>query len=85
VVSGTEDAVRELGERTAMRRLGTVGGESLRIVARGRQVEHPRRVEVEHPRRVEVQHPRRADVEVRVELTLDELAEAHGALASLFA
>jgi phosphoribosylformylglycinamidine synthase subunit PurL len=77
VVSGPEDAVRELGERTAMRRLGTVGGESLRIVAGGRQVEHPRRVEVEHPRR--------ADVEVRVELTLDELAEAHGALASLFA
>jgi phosphoribosylformylglycinamidine synthase subunit PurL len=59
VVSGDEDELRALGERTSVRILGTVGGESLRI-----------------------------DLDTdgeAIELTLAEMAHAHGALAELFA
>ncbi len=56
VVSGSEDALRRLGEHVALEMLGTVGGERIELVAGG----------------------------TRVEVTLDELRTAHGALAPLF-
>jgi phosphoribosylformylglycinamidine synthase II len=59
VVSGGEDALRALGERTPARIVGTVDGETLRIDVDG-------------------------DGE-GIELTLAEMAHAHGALAELFA
>jgi phosphoribosylformylglycinamidine synthase subunit PurL len=58
VVSGDEDALRTLGERTPARIVGTVDGETLRIDVDG-------------------------DGE-GIELTLAEMAHAHGALAELF-
>jgi phosphoribosylformylglycinamidine synthase len=57
VVSGGEDALRRLGERTSVRIVGTVQAKSLSIVAG----------------------------DASVELTLEEMSEAHGALAELFA
>ena len=59
IVSGEEQALKTLGERTEVRIIGVVGGDSLRIDVNG--------------------------VEESIELTLAELAEAHGALAELFA
>jgi phosphoribosylformylglycinamidine synthase subunit PurL len=63
VVSGGEDALHAIGERTAVRIVGRVGGDALRI-------------DVESD----------TDAEgATIELTLAELAHAHGALAELFA
>ncbi|MFZ1154386.1 MAG: phosphoribosylformylglycinamidine synthase subunit PurL [Solirubrobacteraceae bacterium] len=59
VVSGGEDALRELGEHTSVYTVGKAGGTSLRIDVVGNM------------------EP--------IELTLAELAEAHAALAELFA
>jgi phosphoribosylformylglycinamidine synthase subunit PurL len=56
VVSGREEALRELGELAPVRVVGMVGGDALRIALEGQTVS----------------------------ATLDELAEAHGALAGLF-
>jgi phosphoribosylformylglycinamidine synthase len=57
ILSGGEQQLKALSDRTTVRIVGTVGGTSLSIVAG----------------------------DVHVELTLDELAHAHGALAELFA
>jgi phosphoribosylformylglycinamidine synthase II len=56
VVSGSEEALRALGERIAVEVLGTVGGDALAVTCGGEQIE----------------------------VTLDELRTAHGALAPLF-
>jgi phosphoribosylformylglycinamidine synthase subunit PurL len=57
ILSGSEQALQALSDRTTVRLVGTVGGESLSVLS--------------------------GDVDV--ELTLDEMAHAHGALAELFA
>ncbi len=57
VVSGSQDALRRLGERVSLDILGTVGGESLVLTSS----------------------------ELLIDVTLDELRAAHGALAPLFA
>jgi phosphoribosylformylglycinamidine synthase len=57
VLSGTDAALRELGERIQLAIIGSVSGSRLTIVAG----------------------------EARIELSLELLREAHGALAALFA
>jgi phosphoribosylformylglycinamidine synthase subunit PurL len=68
VVSGGEDALRALGERTPARIVGTVGGESLRIDVDPQEG-----------------NDRESKGGEAIELTLMEMANAHGALAGLFA
>jgi phosphoribosylformylglycinamidine synthase subunit PurL len=62
LVSGHEGELRALASATAVRVLGSVGGDALRIECRAR-----------------------ARAQARVELTLAQLRDAHGALAGLFA
>ena len=57
ILSASEQALRSLSDRTTVRLVGTVGGNSLSVLSG----------------------------DVKVELTLDELAHAHGSLAELFA
>jgi phosphoribosylformylglycinamidine synthase subunit PurL len=74
VVSGAEHALRALGELTALRVVGSVGGDVLRI---------------EGPRREGEGEGGDGDRESEegkpIELTLAEMASAHGALAELLA
>jgi phosphoribosylformylglycinamidine synthase II len=58
VVSGSEDALRGLGEQVPMRTLGAVGGRALEITLSG--------------------------AKVNINVTIDELADAHSAFADLF-
>jgi phosphoribosylformylglycinamidine (FGAM) synthase-like enzyme len=71
VVSGGEDALRALGGRTPVRIVGTVGGETLRIGVGGACVDAS--VDAE------------STSDEVMELTLADLAQAHSALAELFA
>jgi phosphoribosylformylglycinamidine synthase II len=57
ILSGSEHALQALSDRTMVRLVGTVGGDSLSVLSG----------------------------DVNVELTLDEMAHAHGSLAELFA
>ena len=90
VVSGSDDALRELGATTPLAVLGRVGGDVLRIAvptrARGggRVGQGEREVsgEGEMSGQGELPGQGRRDA---IELTLAELAQAHNALAELFA
>jgi phosphoribosylformylglycinamidine synthase len=90
VVSGFDDALRELGAITPLLVLGRVGGDLLRIEVptragvggRGGQGESEMTGEGEVPGQDEMPGRGRDDA---IELTLAELADAHGALAELFA
>jgi phosphoribosylformylglycinamidine (FGAM) synthase-like enzyme len=57
ILSGSQQALQALSDRTSVRHVGTVGGDSLSVLTG----------------------------DIHVELTLDEMADAHGALAELFA
>ena len=88
VVSGSDDALRELGATTPLSVLGRVGGDVLRIEvptradAGGRVGQGEREVSGEGEVAGQSEVPGQGST---IELTLAELADAHGALKELFA